>query len=88
MHRTNWQEPCIVFSPNGSLRLGPVVHLLRHWCGDQNSLLVLEVLICPVNFIKIFDICNVVNVICLHNLGTTSLMSELKLMHVFISEWN
>ncbi|XP_024032285.1 integrator complex subunit 9 homolog isoform X2 [Morus notabilis] len=39
---TNWQEPCIVFSPSGSLRLGPVVHLLRHWCGDQNSLLVLE----------------------------------------------
>ncbi|KAL5543705.1 hypothetical protein UlMin_007489 [Ulmus minor] len=38
----NWQEPCIVFSPHWSLRLGPVVHLLRRWCGDQNSLLVLE----------------------------------------------
>ncbi|PON58150.1 Integrator complex subunit [Trema orientale] len=38
----NWQEPCIVFCPNWSLRLGPVVHLLHRWCGDQNSLLVLE----------------------------------------------
>uniref|UniRef100_A0A2N9I2M8 Beta-Casp domain-containing protein n=1 Tax=Fagus sylvatica TaxID=28930 RepID=A0A2N9I2M8_FAGSY len=39
---TNWQEPCIVFSPHWSLRLGPVVHFLRRWCGDPNSLLVLE----------------------------------------------
>ncbi|KAK9283875.1 hypothetical protein L1049_012130 [Liquidambar formosana] len=39
---TIWQEPCIVFSPHWSLRLGPVVHLLRRWCGDQNSLLVME----------------------------------------------
>ncbi|XP_022134134.1 integrator complex subunit 9 homolog isoform X2 [Momordica charantia] len=38
----NWQEPCIVFSPHWSLRLGPVVHLLRRWCGDPCSLLVLE----------------------------------------------
>ncbi|KAG5229440.1 integrator complex [Salix suchowensis] len=39
---TRWQEPCIVFSPHWSLRLGPVVHLLRRWRGDENSLLVLE----------------------------------------------
>uniref|UniRef100_A0A2N9HPK6 Beta-Casp domain-containing protein n=1 Tax=Fagus sylvatica TaxID=28930 RepID=A0A2N9HPK6_FAGSY len=39
---TNWQEPCIVFAPHWSLRLGPVVHLLRRWCWDPNSLLVLE----------------------------------------------
>ncbi|KAM3685910.1 hypothetical protein ACJW31_11G155000 [Castanea mollissima] len=39
---TNWQEPCIVFAPHWSLRLGPVVHFLRRWCGDPNSLLVLE----------------------------------------------
>ncbi|XVF82086.1 hypothetical protein PTKIN_Ptkin16aG0015800 [Pterospermum kingtungense] len=39
---TNWQEPCIVFCPHWSLRLGPVVHLLRYWCSDPNSLLVLE----------------------------------------------
>ncbi|XP_058107040.1 uncharacterized protein LOC131250767 [Magnolia sinica] len=39
---TTWQEPCIVFSPHWSLRLGPVVHLLRRWCGDQNCLLILE----------------------------------------------
>ncbi|XP_050375178.1 uncharacterized protein LOC126792754 [Argentina anserina] len=38
----NWQEPCIVFSPHWSLRLGPTVHFLRRWCGDQNSLLILE----------------------------------------------
>ncbi|KAK3027184.1 hypothetical protein RJ639_042450 [Escallonia herrerae] len=37
-----WQEPCIVFCPHWSLRLGPVVHLLRRWCRDQNSLLVME----------------------------------------------
>ncbi|KAL6957383.1 non-specific serine,threonine protein kinase [Sarracenia purpurea var. burkii] len=37
-----WQEPCIVFCSHWSLRLGPVVHLLRRWCGDQNSLLVME----------------------------------------------
>ncbi|KAK8630137.1 hypothetical protein V6N13_078947 [Hibiscus sabdariffa] len=39
---TNWQEPCIVFCPHWSLRLGPVVHLLRYWCLDPNSLLILE----------------------------------------------
>ncbi|OMO75685.1 hypothetical protein CCACVL1_16109 [Corchorus capsularis] len=39
---TNWQEPCVVFCPHWSLRLGPVVHLLRHWCSDPNSLLVIE----------------------------------------------
>ncbi|KAK1552184.1 hypothetical protein Q3G72_011997 [Acer saccharum] len=38
----NWQEPCVVFCPHWSLRLGPAVHLLRRWCGDPNSLLVLE----------------------------------------------
>ncbi|XP_057780582.1 uncharacterized protein LOC130999093 isoform X2 [Salvia miltiorrhiza] len=37
-----WQEPCIVFCPHWSLRLGPVTHLLRRWRGDQNSLLVME----------------------------------------------
>ncbi|XP_058225950.1 uncharacterized protein LOC131334745 isoform X3 [Rhododendron vialii] len=37
-----WQEPCIVFSSHWSLRLGPCVHLLRRWCGDPNSLLVME----------------------------------------------
>ncbi|KAL5702599.1 non-specific serine/threonine protein kinase [Ranunculus cassubicifolius] len=39
---TSWQEPCIVFAPHWSLRLGPVVHLLRRWQADPNSLLVLE----------------------------------------------
>ncbi|XP_031376840.1 integrator complex subunit 9 homolog isoform X1 [Punica granatum] len=38
----NWQEPAIVFCPHWNLRLGPAVHLLRRWHGDQNSLLVLE----------------------------------------------
>ncbi|KAF7138902.1 hypothetical protein RHSIM_Rhsim07G0065000 [Rhododendron simsii] len=38
-----WQEPCIVFSSHWSLRLGPCVHLLRRWCGDPNSLLVMEI---------------------------------------------
>ncbi|KAJ4956533.1 hypothetical protein NE237_013316 [Protea cynaroides] len=37
-----WQEPCIVFSPHWSLRLGPVVHLLHRWCRDQHCLLILE----------------------------------------------
>ncbi|KAL8542160.1 hypothetical protein ACS0TY_003136 [Phlomoides rotata] len=37
-----WQEPCIVFCPHWSLRLGPVVHLLGRWSGDQNSLLIME----------------------------------------------
>ncbi|RVW28095.1 Integrator complex subunit 9-like [Vitis vinifera] len=35
-------EPCIAFSPHWSLRLGPVVHLLRRWSGDENSLLIME----------------------------------------------
>ncbi|CAN4085501.1 unnamed protein product [Withania somnifera] len=39
---TSWQEPCIVFCPHWSLRLGPVVHLLRRWCADPNSLLIME----------------------------------------------
>ncbi|ESW32006.1 hypothetical protein PHAVU_002G285400 [Phaseolus vulgaris] len=39
---TNWQEPCIVFCPHWSMRMGPVVHLLRQWCGNPNSLLILE----------------------------------------------
>ncbi|CAA2980364.1 Hypothetical predicted protein [Olea europaea subsp. europaea] len=39
---TNWKEPCIVFCPHWSLRLGPVVHLLRRWCRDENSILVME----------------------------------------------
>ncbi|KAK4253805.1 hypothetical protein QN277_010432 [Acacia crassicarpa] len=43
----NWQEPCIVFSPHWSLRLGPVVHLLRRWCGDPESLLILEDVLNP-----------------------------------------
>ncbi|KAK9141256.1 hypothetical protein Scep_010937 [Stephania cephalantha] len=37
-----WREPCIVFTPHWSLRLGPVVHLLQRWCQDPNSLLVME----------------------------------------------
>ncbi|PIN23487.1 putative cleavage and polyadenylation specificity factor (CPSF subunit) [Handroanthus impetiginosus] len=37
-----WQEPCIVFCPHWSLRLGPVIHLLRRWSKDKNSLLVME----------------------------------------------
>ncbi|KAL2898305.1 Integrator complex subunit 9-like protein [Bienertia sinuspersici] len=37
-----WQEPCIVFAPHWSLRLGPAVHLLQHWHGNENSLLILE----------------------------------------------
>ncbi|KAL8139923.1 LOW QUALITY PROTEIN: hypothetical protein V2J09_005944 [Rumex salicifolius] len=37
-----WQEPCIVLCPHWSLRLGPAVHLLQRWRGDENSLLVLE----------------------------------------------
>nr|XP_048329128.1 integrator complex subunit 9 isoform X4 [Ziziphus jujuba var. spinosa] len=39
---SNMKEPCIVFSPHWSLRLGSAVHLLQRWCGDQNSLLLLE----------------------------------------------
>ncbi|KAL6532569.1 hypothetical protein OROHE_013991 [Orobanche hederae] len=39
---TQTTEPCIVFCPHWTLRLGPVIHLLRRWCGDQNSLLVME----------------------------------------------
>ncbi|KAK2440076.1 integrator complex subunit [Trifolium repens] len=43
----NWQEPCIVFCPHWSLRIGPVVHLLRRWCGDHKSLLILEDIVNP-----------------------------------------
>ncbi|GAU39313.1 hypothetical protein TSUD_119190 [Trifolium subterraneum] len=43
----NWQEPCIVFCPHWSLRIGPVVHLLRRWCGDPKSLLILEDIVNP-----------------------------------------
>ncbi|XP_060204151.1 uncharacterized protein LOC132632290 [Lycium barbarum] len=39
---TSWQEPCIVFCPHWSLRLGPAVHLLQRWCADPNSLLIME----------------------------------------------
>ncbi|KAL1211978.1 Cleavage and polyadenylation specificity factor subunit 3-II [Cardamine amara subsp. amara] len=39
---TSWQEPCIVFAPHWSLRLGPSVQLLQRWRGEPNSLLVLE----------------------------------------------
>ncbi|CAO2181984.1 unnamed protein product [Urochloa humidicola] len=37
-----WKEPCIVFCPHWSLRLGPAVHLLRRWHADKHCLLVLE----------------------------------------------
>ncbi|RDX72424.1 Integrator complex subunit 9, partial [Mucuna pruriens] len=44
----NWQEePCIVFCPHWSLRIGPVVHLLRKWRGDPKSLLILEGVLNP-----------------------------------------
>lgn len=43
VNRLVWQEPCIVFCPHWSLRIGPAVHLLHRWCGDENSLLVMEV---------------------------------------------
>ncbi|XP_020887277.1 integrator complex subunit 9 isoform X2 [Arabidopsis lyrata subsp. lyrata] len=39
---TSWQEPCIIFAPHWSLRLGPSVQLLQRWRGDPKSLLVLE----------------------------------------------
>ncbi|XP_026656152.1 integrator complex subunit 9 homolog isoform X5 [Phoenix dactylifera] len=42
LHRMMWQEPCIVFSPHWSLRLGPVVHLLRRWHADPRCVLVVE----------------------------------------------
>ncbi|WOG92533.1 hypothetical protein DCAR_0311803 [Daucus carota subsp. sativus] len=38
----SWEEPCVVFCPHWSMRLGPAVHLLRRWCGDPNSLLIME----------------------------------------------
>ncbi|KAI6691793.1 hypothetical protein NL676_019503 [Syzygium grande] len=38
----NWREPCIVFCPHWSLRLGPAVHLLRRWHGDERSSLIWE----------------------------------------------
>ncbi|CAI9090048.1 OLC1v1024733C1 [Oldenlandia corymbosa var. corymbosa] len=37
-----WEEPCIVFSPHWSLRIGPSVHLLQRWCGETDSLLIIE----------------------------------------------
>ncbi|XP_078445355.1 integrator complex subunit isoform X2 [Wolffia australiana] len=37
-----WQEPCIVFSPHWTLRLGPAVHLLHQWHDDHRCLLVME----------------------------------------------
>ncbi|RLN04165.1 hypothetical protein C2845_PM13G19970 [Panicum miliaceum] len=37
-----WKEPCIVFCPHWSLRLGPAVHLLRRRHADKRCLLVLE----------------------------------------------
>uniref|UniRef100_A0A1J3F0D0 Integrator complex subunit 9 n=1 Tax=Noccaea caerulescens TaxID=107243 RepID=A0A1J3F0D0_NOCCA len=39
---SNWQEPCIIFAPHWSLRLGPSVQLLQRWRGDPKSLLVLQ----------------------------------------------
>lgn len=39
---TIWQEPCVIFCPHWSLRLGPVVHLLRRWCANPDSLLIME----------------------------------------------
>lgn len=42
-NRMMWQEPCIIFSPHWSLRLGPVVPLLHRWHADPKSLLILEV---------------------------------------------
>lgn len=41
--RKSWEEPCVVFCPHWSMRLGPAVHLLQRWCGDPNSLLIIEV---------------------------------------------
>ncbi|XP_074368940.1 uncharacterized protein LOC141708970 [Apium graveolens] len=38
----SWEEPCVVFCPHWSMRLGPAVHLLRRCCGDPNSLLIVE----------------------------------------------
>lgn len=38
----SWEEPCVVFCPHWSMRLGPAVHLLQRWCGDPNSLLIME----------------------------------------------
>ncbi|CAL0326246.1 unnamed protein product [Lupinus luteus] len=43
----NSQEPCIVFCGHWSLRIGPAVHLLRRWCGDPKSLLILEDVLNP-----------------------------------------
>ncbi|KAK2450551.1 integrator complex subunit [Trifolium repens] len=43
----NWQEPCIVFCPHWSLRIGPAVHLLRRWCGDSKSLLIFKDIVNP-----------------------------------------
>lgn len=37
-----WQEPCIVFTPHWTLRLGPAIHLLNHWHADPRCLLILE----------------------------------------------
>ncbi|CDP17282.1 unnamed protein product [Coffea canephora] len=36
------QEPFIVICPHWSLKIEPDVHFLQHWCGDKNSLLVME----------------------------------------------
>ncbi|KAH1159561.1 hypothetical protein AAZX31_11G180000 [Glycine max] len=47
----NWQEPCIVFCPHRNLRMGPVVHLLRRWCGDPKSLLILEDVLNPLSLL-------------------------------------
>ncbi|XP_020592966.1 integrator complex subunit 9 homolog [Phalaenopsis equestris] len=37
-----WQEPCIVFAPHWSLRLGPAIHLLSRWHADSRCLLILQ----------------------------------------------
>jgi integrator complex subunit 9 len=47
LDRAAWKEPCIVLCPHWSLRLGPAVHLLRHWHADKRCLLVVEVKVRP-----------------------------------------
>lgn len=37
-----WQEPCIVFTPHWTLRLGPAIHLLNRWHAVSTCLLILE----------------------------------------------
>ncbi|KAG0483672.1 hypothetical protein HPP92_011756 [Vanilla planifolia] len=37
-----WEEPCIVFAPHWTLRMGPVLNLLDRWHADSRCLLILE----------------------------------------------